>query len=287
MRRPQASNDTSKLLYFVGFIFILVWVFLLVSVLDNSEPPAPKKQTFSDVELLHGQSADSIKIAPSNVVQNFNTKLQEPKRYEHVEAYVEPAPMAEIERNMTLYLTTLHSRLTALAGPSVDSLDVWEAFLEVTKEMPMTWDEQNAYRFPKPRDDGSIFVSLGTYRDPFCPMTIKSLYKNAKNPDKIVVGMFQQNCFGPKCRTGRYEKFCTILFYAFLYSGVLVGGKVDDAGPDMDCYVEFCKSAEGIASGACLNGNVRLFNVNESESLGPYMARYLGAKFYRGMPSIL
>ena len=27
---------------------------------------------------------------------------------------------------------------------------------------------------------------------------------------------------------------------------------------------------------------VRLYNVNESESLGPYMARYLGAKFYRG-----
>jgi hypothetical protein len=27
---------------------------------------------------------------------------------------------------------------------------------------------------------------------------------------------------------------------------------------------------------------IRLFNVNESESLGPYMARYLGAKFYQG-----
>ena len=27
---------------------------------------------------------------------------------------------------------------------------------------------------------------------------------------------------------------------------------------------------------------MHLFNVNESESLGPYMARYLGSKFYRG-----
>lgn len=202
MRRPQQSSESPKLLYFVGFIFILVWVYLLVSVLDNSEPPEVKK-TFNIADQLKVQPGDSIKVAPSNIVQNFNARLQEPKRYEHVEAYVQPAPMAEIERNMTLYLTTLHSRLTALAGPNVDALDVWEAFLEVTKEMPMTWDEQNAYRFPKPRDDGSIFVSLGTYRDPFCPMTIKSLYKNAKNPDKIVVGMFQQNCFGPKCRTGR------------------------------------------------------------------------------------
>jgi len=51
---------------------------------------------------------------------------------------------------------------------------------------------------------------------------------------------------------------------------------------DVDCYKEFCKSPEGQRSNACVTGQVRLFNVNESESLGPYMARYLGAKFYRG-----
>jgi hypothetical protein len=123
----------------------------------------------------------------------------------------------------------------------------------------LVWDEQNKHRFPLPRSDNSIFVSLGTYRDPFCPMTIKSLFSNAKFPERIFVSLFQQNCFGPKCRTG-----------------VLVGGKVEDAGPDPDCYVEFCKSSEGIASNACNTGQIRLFNVNESESLGPYMARYLG-----------
>lgn len=53
-------------------------------------------------------------------------------------------------------------------------------------------------------------------------------------------------------------------------------------GTDVDCYEEFCKSPEGQRSDACNNGHVRLFNVNESESLGPYMARYLGGKFYRG-----
>lgn len=77
--------------------------------------------------------------------------------------------------------------------------------------------------------------------------------------------------------------FITAIFFYDRRPGVLKGGKVEDAGPDMDCYFEFCKSPEGIASNACNNGNVRLFNVNESESLGPYMARYLGAKFYRGM----
>jgi hypothetical protein len=173
--------------------------------------------------------------------------------------------MEEVERNMTLYLTTLHSRLTEIAGPTVTALKAWDTFLDVTKEMPMKWDEENRNRFPQARQDGSIFVSLGTYRDPFCPMTIKSLYDNARYPDRLFVGMFQQNCFGPRCRTG-----------------VLKGGIVEDAGPDPDCYVEFCASEEGIRSNACKNGNVHLFNVNESESLGPYMARYLGAKFYRG-----
>jgi len=106
---------------------------------------------------------------------------------------------------------------------------------------------------------------LGTYRDPYCPMTIKSLYDKAHDKSKLFVGLLQQNCFEDKCR-----------------SGVLKGGKVEDTTTDIDCYKEFCKSVEGRRSGACVNGNVRLFNVNESESLGPYMARYMGAKLYQG-----
>lgn len=57
---------------------------------------------------------------------------------------------------------------------------------------------------------------------------------------------------------------------------------MDEAGPDVDCYKEFCESEEARRTGACKNRQVRLYNVNESESLGPYMARYLGSKFYRG-----
>jgi Glycosyltransferase (GlcNAc) len=178
---------------------------------------------------------------------------------------VPPAPLAEIERNLTFYLHTLHTRLKALAGPHVDAVDVWEEYLDTTKSLLMVWDEQNKHRFPRARNDRSIFVSLGTYRDPYCPMTLKSLYAQAKHPERLYIGLLQQNCFEKKCRTG-----------------VLVGGKVEDMTTDMNCYTEFCNSPEGIRSNACNTGQIRLFNVNESESLGPYMARYLGAKFYRG-----
>lgn len=195
----------------------------------------------------------------------------EPKRYSLAENIsnsndmYDMIPLPEIERNLTYYLHTLHARLAALAGPHVDSTVVWETFLDVTRNTLMNWDDQNKNRYPRTREDGTIYVALGTYRDPYCPMTIKSLFDKAEHPELLFVGLFQQNCFEKVCRTG-----------------VLVGGAVEDAATDVDCYVEFCKSPEGIKSNACNTGQVRLFNTNESESLGPYMARYLGGKFYRG-----
>ena len=92
-------------------------------------------------------------------------------------------------------------------------------------------------------------------------MTLKSIYSQATRPRHVFVSLLQQNCFGPRCRTG-----------------ILVGGVVEDAGPDDNCYELFCASPEGIASKACGTDQIRLFNVNESESLGPYMARSVNKK---------
>lgn len=38
-----------------------------------------------------------------------------------------------------------------------------------------------------------IFVSIASYRDNRCPTTLNSIYKNAKNPERIYVGICQQN----------------------------------------------------------------------------------------------
>lgn len=198
------------------------------------------------------------------IVSFDDTDIHLPPRYQTSIDSSNPPTLKEIETNVTYYLRTLHSRLNQIAGPQVDPVVAWETFLEVTKNTVMKWDDENKNRHFKPRNDDSIFVALGTYRDPFCPMTLKSLYSQSANPSKLFVGLFQQNCFA-NCRTG-----------------VLKGGVIEDAPPDDDCYKLFCASPEGIASNACNTGQVRLFNVNESESLGPYMARYLGAKFYQG-----
>jgi hypothetical protein len=43
---------------------------------------------------------------------------------------------------------------------------------------------------------GSIFISVASYRDKICPVTIESIYKNARHPNKVFVGICQQNADG-------------------------------------------------------------------------------------------
>ena len=47
----------------------------------------------------------------------------------------------------------------------------------------------------------TIFVSIASYRDENCPKTLYSLFKNAKYPERVFVGICQQNktsdLFGP------------------------------------------------------------------------------------------
>ena len=62
----------------------------------------------------------------------------------------------------------------------------------------------NTYPDDSPKKD-YIFISIASYRDELCPKTLISLYENAKNPEKVIVGICQQNdenddadCFFPK-----------------------------------------------------------------------------------------
>ena len=118
-------------------------------------------------------------------------------------------------------------------------------------------------RMPPKRDDDSMFVSVVSYRDEFCPETLQEAFLKAKHPEKLFVGLVQQNCQEGKCR-----------------SGVLEGGKVEDVGPDPDCFALFCASS--IGTKYCSNGQIRLLKMKETESLGPYMARFFASKLWMG-----
>ncbi|CAM9563859.1 unnamed protein product [Chrysoparadoxa australica] len=113
------------------------------------------------------------------------------------------------------------------------------------------------------RDDRSIFVSVASYRDENCPNTLNEMYTKAAHPERLHVGVVQQNCVAD----------CT--------SGVLEGGKTEVVDPDPDCVKTFCLTPEGGVY--CGSGQVvREIFVEESESLGPAIARYIASKLWMG-----
>jgi hypothetical protein len=126
--------------------------------------------------------------------------------------------MEETLANLTSYLNLLHVRFQEEAGTSASGDRIWNAFYEVTRDTILQWDAAHAGKFPEIRQDNSIFVSMASYRDELCLQTMQTLFGKAAHPERLFVGLIQQNC-DTDCKTG-----------------VLEGGRVEDASPDSDCF---------------------------------------------------
>eukprot|EP00581_Thalassiosira_minuscula_P007585 CAMPEP_0183703064 /NCGR_PEP_ID=MMETSP0737-20130205/948_1 /TAXON_ID=385413 /ORGANISM="Thalassiosira miniscula, Strain CCMP1093" /LENGTH=679 /DNA_ID=CAMNT_0025929767 /DNA_START=1 /DNA_END=2037 /DNA_ORIENTATION=- len=124
------------------------------------------------------------------------------------------------------------------------------------------------------REDESIFMSLGAYRDHLLGETLRQAFKNAAHPDKLYVGAVVQNCFGidVTCRTGVEVK------------GKDSNGRpiteVSDRPPDVNGIEQFCNDPD--YSKYCESGQIRALYVNETESNGPTTARYFASKLWGG-----
>ncbi len=170
-----------------------------------------------------------------------------------------PMTMNEIITYLDGWIKGLHKTLWQVRKATYPV--IWQAYHDYAVKTLYVWDREYLTRMPPRRDDGSIFLSLATYRDENCINTIQWAYEKAANPEKLFVGLVQQNC----------HENCM--------SGVLDGGKVEPVPPDVDCYKTFC---EGDGKKYCENNQVRVLNVEESESLGPYAARYFASKLWFG-----
>jgi [Skp1-protein]-hydroxyproline N-acetylglucosaminyltransferase len=124
------------------------------------------------------------------------------------------------------------------------------------------------------REDGSIFMSLGAYRDHLLGETLRQAYKTAAHPDKLFVGAVVQNCFGigVQCRTGVEVKGTDRLGNPIT--------EISDRPPDVNGIEEFC--ADPDYAKYCDNGQIRVLYVNETESNGPTTARYFASKLWGG-----
>ncbi len=168
-----------------------------------------------------------------------------------------PMELTEIKEYLENWLHTLHETLGTAKRATFEG--IWQAFHDLTVQTLYPWDREYLRRMPLRRDDGSIFLSLATYRDENCINTINWAYSKAKNPEKLFIGLVQQNC------------------HADCKSGILEGGKIEDVEPDEDCYQAFC---QGPNKKFC--SQVRVLDIDEPESLGPYAARYFASKLWYG-----
>jgi hypothetical protein len=173
-----------------------------------------------------------------------------------------PMELEEITAYLTEWIHTLHDALSEAKHSTYQA--IWQSYHDLAVKTLYPWDREYLRRMPPRRDDGSIFLSLATYRDENCLNTVSQAYKKAKNPDKLFIGLVQQNC------------------HANCMSGVLVGGKMEPVEPDQNCYEAFCETEDGRAH--CKAGRVRLLDIDEPESLGPYAARYVLFSICRAIP---
>jgi [Skp1-protein]-hydroxyproline N-acetylglucosaminyltransferase len=173
-----------------------------------------------------------------------------------------PMELDEIIDYLDKWLHLLHDTLLQEKHSYYES--IWQTYHDLTVKTLYPWDREYLSRMPPRRNDGSIFLSIATYRDENCFNTLHRAYDNAKHPEKLFVGLVQQNC----------HKDCT--------SGVLANLSMVSVPPDDDCYALFCETELG--KPICARKQIRVLDINESESLGPYAARYFASKLWYGEP---
>jgi Glycosyltransferase (GlcNAc) len=171
-----------------------------------------------------------------------------------------PVNLKEVEVFLSNWLTRLHEHLAHYKKSKAE--EIWEAFHNITIHTLLPWDQEYLHRMPERRSDGSIFLSVASYRDDNCLATLQEAYRQAEHPDNLFVGLIQQNCLRD-CR-----------------SGIMEDGKSRPVDPDPDCHKLFCASEVGKPH--CEAGRLRALHIEEPESLGPYMARYFASKLWNG-----
>lgn len=168
--------------------------------------------------------------------------------------------LKEIQTYLNDWIYTLHKTLEHAKHGAHEQ--IWQTYHDLTVNSLYPWDREYLTRMPRRRDDDSIFISIASYRDENCPNTLKWAYEKAKYPEKLFIGLVQQNCY----------KDCT--------SGDMIDGNTHDVEPDPNCLRLFCETETG--KKYCENLQIRQINIDGSEYLGPYAARYFASKLWYG-----
>lgn len=284
-RRSTKSEAQTPALVAILTVFVVLVIYL-ATVTDDTPPnvhskkePSPslratvatkRKQLRSALESLTSQHMPMRLYKLRETNQIVGERLPEIKAgTETVEEILHgvsdvsnkpPMKFEEIRDYLEGWIHQLHDTLVEAKHSTYQG--IWQSYHDLAVKTLYPWDREYLQRMPPRRDDGSIFLSLATYRDENCFNTVSQAYKKAKHPDKLFIGLIQQNC------------------HSDCISGILTGGKTEPVEPDQDCYKAFCETDDGKRH--CEAGRVRLLDIDEPESLGPYAARYFASKLWYG-----
>jgi hypothetical protein len=101
-------------------------------------------------EILHGHNAEN-----SVSVEGGASDSDKP-----------PMELAEIIEYLDSWIHQLHEKLMEAKHATFEG--IWQAYHDLTVQTLYPWDREYLSRMPKRRDDGSIFMSVATYRDENC-----------------------------------------------------------------------------------------------------------------------
>ncbi len=193
----------------------------------------------------------------------------------------------DIDAALDSFLRDLNVKFTAMGDDDEppDVKDIWRAYTESVELCMLPFDRQtklNEGLFPV-QDDRSIFISLISYGNDYCPTMLTDMYSKARDPNKIVVGLIE-------------EKFENDNNHNETSGDEEVGSQDDDDQNSnlqdnddddededvskLSCYDRFCTSVFG--KPYCDKKAIRMLQLDEKEWLGHSVARYLGAKLWRG-----
>lgn len=183
--------------------------------------------------------------------------------------------IAGISVILTNFLKDLHFMFQTHANKKSGREEVIRSYVDLTRKylIPLDTPYRGKPMFPI-RNDDSVFISIASFRDDLLGNTLMEAFSKATHPDKLFVGTIVQNCFGVDytCKTGAQVIGKNKLGHDQT--------KVSDASPDVNGVAEFCK--HNLYRKYCDTGQLRVLYVNETESIGPAVARYYASKLWGG-----
>lgn len=246
-RKPARSFRANPIVAFASLVLLFLSLIVLIYIELTSE-----KITIKEL----------VQKGEAFVEDKFHQLSQRQQHHALEDSSVvvsdkEPMTIEEVTEFLYSWVHQLHGELMKEENLET-AFAMWSTYHDLTRKLLVPWDVEYVRRLRPPRQDDSIFLSLATYRDENCPNTLSWAFGNATYPERLFVGLVQQNCY-ENCR-----------------SGVMEGGGTLEIPPDDDCHQIFCDLNPQYCS------QIRPLKLKEIESLGPYGARFLASKLYGG-----